>query len=95
MTSMPFMALMAPEVCVCEPGACLTECVCPDEEQAVRAYAYGVLSEMSLSCREECLDEIAMVEGYDRTEYEHADSNTLAWTVIHAWTDYCRDKGLI
>jgi hypothetical protein len=45
--------------------------------------------------REWCLDEIGGIEGYDRDEHVQDSDVTLAWTVLHAWVDYCRDKGML
>ena len=45
--------------------------------------------------REWCLREIAKVEGYGREAYETVPDAKLAAGVLHAWTDYCRDKGLL
>jgi hypothetical protein len=45
--------------------------------------------------RDACLEEIAHVEGYDRADYAHVDDRDLARGVLSAWTDFCRDKGLL
>jgi hypothetical protein len=45
--------------------------------------------------REWCLEEIGSVEGYDRAEHVEDSDSDLASTVLCAWTDYCRDKGMI
>ena len=45
--------------------------------------------------RKWCLDEIGNVEGYTRADYEAYSDGDLASTVLRAWTDFCRDKGLL
>lgn len=45
--------------------------------------------------REWCLNEIGRVEGYDRKDHEHSTDEDLKHTVLCAWVDYCRDKGLM
>jgi hypothetical protein len=50
---------------------------------------------MSPDQREACLIEIAAVEGHEREDYDGADDALLARGVLGAWTDYCRDKGLM
>jgi hypothetical protein len=45
--------------------------------------------------REWCLNEIGQIEGYERDEHIPDSDADLARTVLHAWTDYCRDKGLL
>lgn len=45
--------------------------------------------------REECLKEIESIEGYRREDYEGQTDDNIASGVLCAWTDYCRDKGLI
>lgn len=82
--------------CQCYPGR-VHECVCPEEEKALRAYScrYLYLPLMTQKQRAWCLAEIDMVEGYNRMEYESVSDATLAATVLNAWTDYARDKGLL
>ena len=50
---------------------------------------------MTIEQRNECLDEIDRVEGYDRSDYENEDDARLAGSVLFAWADYARDKGLL
>jgi hypothetical protein len=72
------------------------ECVCGTEERALRAFIRGQTpAPMTPSQREWCLAEIERVEGWQRADYADADDAMLARGVIAAWTDYCRDKGLI
>jgi hypothetical protein len=42
-----------------------------------------------------CLDEIGSIEGYNRADYEGETDGNLARTVLSAWLDLCRDKGLV
>jgi hypothetical protein len=50
---------------------------------------------MTPAQREECLEEIGRVEGYDPKDYAQLTDRDLARSVLHAWADYCRDKGLL
>jgi hypothetical protein len=50
---------------------------------------------MTPSQRAWCLDEIGSVEGYKRADFEDYNDSDLARAVLHAWNDYCRDKGLL
>lgn len=72
-------------------------CACGPEERVLRAYADSTLTlpPMTDEQREWCLDEIGGIEGYDRDEHVQDSDVTLAWTVLHAWVDYCRDKGML
>ena len=72
-------------------------CACGAEERVLRGYIDGLqsLALMTVAQREWCLDEIGQVEGYRRSEHEQDSDADLASTVLHAWTDYCRDKGLL
>jgi hypothetical protein len=89
----------APEGCVCYTPEDLKAgwyCVCGDEEKVLRAYlGSSSMPPMTAKQREECLEEIASVEGYDRKDYETESDANLARGVLHAWTSYCHDKGLL
>lgn len=75
-------------------GSC--GCVCTDMERAVRAWSGGAdMPAMTAEQRTHCLDEIGRVEGYVRGEYESLADRDVASGVLSAWTDYCRDKGLL
>jgi len=50
---------------------------------------------MTIEQRAYILDEIGSIEGYDRKDYESATDAEIAQAVLRAWTDYCRDKGLL
>lgn len=77
--------------CVCNyPGGC----ICPDAERALRAIQRGDY-ELTDAAREWCLAEIDKVEGYARAQYEDVADRHVAGGVLDAWTDYCRDKGLL
>jgi hypothetical protein len=72
-------------------------CACGEQERVLRSYADNLLSlpPMTDEQRDWCLDEIGKVEGYDRSEHENDTDVALAQTVLRAWTDYCRDKGMM
>jgi hypothetical protein len=72
-------------------------CVCGGDERVLRAYNRGQrgLEPMTQDQRQWCLDEIRQVEGYDIKDYMQYSDADLANGVLSAWTDYCRDKGLI
>ncbi len=71
-------------------------CACGPEEKALRLFADGLVSEaMSPSDREWCLSEIERVEGHERAEHTTDTDRELANGVLTAWTDFCRDKGLL
>lgn len=72
-------------------------CVCPPAEMALRGWSdrRDGMPAMTADQREWCLNEIGQVEGYQRAEYESCDDADLARGVLDAWTDYCRDKGLM
>lgn len=95
--SMPHIEASCPKTCVCYEGE--DGCVCIPAECALRAWAtrgnrYN-MPPMTTEQREECLSEIGAVEGYDRKDYEQAGDTELACGVLQAWTDYCRDIGLL
>lgn len=94
---MPAMAARASQCpgCYCyEDGR--MPCLCPDSEKALRICAAGRLQgPLAPAEREECLGQIAAVEGYRREDYETAPDEQLAGGVLSAWTDYARDKGLL
>lgn len=73
------------------------DCVCGKDERVLRAYVadHVTLQPMTPKQREWCLSEIASVEGYVRGDYESVPDRELARGVLSAWTDYCRDKGLL
>lgn len=73
-------------------------CVCSPDERLLRAYAEGRMPAdcpMPPLARAWCLDEIRHVEGYDWTKHVKDTDQDLARTVLAAWTDYARDKGLL
>lgn len=80
----------------CCSGGAGVECVCPPMERALRAWSSGaMMPPMSKEERERCLEEIGRVEGWDRGEHEADTDAELARNVLSAWTDYCRDQGMI
>ena len=78
----------------CSPG---DPCVCPHNERVLRAYSAATpgLPPMTAAQRDWCLDNISEVEGYRRNDYESLQDPDVARGVLDAWTDYCRDKGLL
>lgn len=73
-----------------------TRCVCGETEKALRAWINNrAAAPMTKEQREWCLEEIDGVEGYERKTYENDSDAELAMGVLNAWTDYCRDKGLM
>jgi len=74
----------------------MAACWCPPTEKVLRTIIDGrddiVLTDDQ---REWCLQEIGRVEGYNRDDYKNGTSADLARAVLEAWTDYCRDKGLL
>ena len=93
MMTMQSLAVLDPGGCPCgeEPGYC----ACNAEERVLRCFVRGSMPcQMTQAQREECLREVARVEGYERKDYETASDADLARGVIHAWTDHCRDLGM-
>lgn len=92
-----------PNLSAADPGGCPCNyephCLCVPAERVLRLYAFAnkqtTMSPMTSEMREECLIEIDRVEGYSRKDYESSSDAHLANGVLHAWVDYCRDKGLI
>ena len=79
------------------PCACYddpTQCVCGTQERALRNVIAGKAPPMTAEQRAWCREEITRVEGYDETDAE-GDDERVARTVLSAWTDFCRDKGLL
>jgi hypothetical protein len=81
-----------PAPCCSEPDA--IGCVCGPHERALRAIASSQYRAMTSAERDWCKQEIVSIEGYDESSAEGTDAD-VARTVLHAWTDYCRDKGMI
>lgn len=84
--------------CMCYGN--IDECVCPDGEMALRHYAkchimpVHPMPPMTVEQRDWCLREIDRVEGFESVDYERSTDSDLACTVLQAWIEYCRDKGL-
>lgn len=95
MTDMEAIEALAPEDCIC-PGMGGEDggCACLPAERALRAISRGDY-ELTDSAREWCLGQIDSVEGYERSQYEGDADRHVARGVLDAWTDYCRDKGLL
>lgn len=73
-----------------------THCVCLDMERALRGWVRGdAIPPMTTEQRASCLSEIGRVEGYRQADHESEPDAQLARTVLSAWTDYARDKGLL
>ena len=83
-----------------DPGCCDPSpdgCICPPMERALRGWMRqdSFLTPMTPEQREACLAEIDRVEGHSRTDHDGADDAQIARGVLDAWTDFCRDKGLL
>lgn len=65
-------------------------CDCGAEERFLR-----VGGPFTAEQREWCLAEIAAVEGHCREHHVADDDSQLGRSVLHAWIDYCRDKGMM
>jgi hypothetical protein len=85
-----------PKVDCCRPNH-PGGCVCPPREAALRGWIRDdpAIPTMTSFQREACLDEIGSVEGYNRNDHVNDSDIDLARTVLDAWTDYARDKGLL
>lgn len=79
--------------CLASPHEDEVGCVCLREERYLRHVIAGKQS-LSQPQRDWCRDEIARVEGYTAADAEGTDED-VARTVLAAWTDYCRDKGML
>lgn len=77
--------------CSCYPEG---DCICMQNERALRHISTGASEPMTQAQRDWCKREILSVEGYDERDVD-CDDAQLARTVLHAWTDYCRDKGML
>lgn len=98
MTHSTASPLLFPNPVPCCMGAGSTKpCVCSREERILRGYigGYGNLPPMTAEEREWCLSEIDRVEGHSRKDHVDDDDSSLASGVFSAWTDYCRDMGLL
>jgi hypothetical protein len=83
-----------PRVACCLPAG--WECHCPPMEAALRAWATGqVKGLLNSEQRAACLSEIGAIEGYRAEDYSDASDVDLARAVLDAWTDFCRDKGML
>lgn len=69
-------------------------CMCPAGERALRRLTTG-RGVMTDAQREWCFAEIDKVEGFSRADFEGLEDKYVAGGVLNAWTDYCRDKGLL
>lgn len=70
---------------------------CIGEEAALRHFTYKLegFPAMTQEQRDWCLAEISAVEGWDSRYHVDEDDASLAGSVLHAWADYARDKGLM
>ncbi len=70
-------------------------CVCGPAERILRVWAgkpAAVL--MTPQQRAWCISEILAVEGYSQRDVDGVDDAMIAATVLNAWRDSARDKGL-
>lgn len=90
---------MMQSIATLDPGGCPCAmqdgCLCNAEERVLRLCKAGKMQPLTPDQREECLREIGSVEGYDRKDYESLPDADVASGVLHAWADFCRDKGLL
>lgn len=95
----PMPAPIPPTPCQCVGSRWVptaSDCMCEDAERALRAWMRGSAAmPMTTDQREWALAEIGSVEGYSRSDYEGGDDAMIAGGVLDAWTDFCRDKGLL
>lgn len=84
--------ILAGSDCVCGMD---DSCCCPPTERALRRSISAVDIVFTSEQREWCLREIDRVEGYKREDYAGVITCDLARGVLDAWTDFCRDKGLL
>jgi hypothetical protein len=74
------------------------DCICTATERFIRAHSHdakGELPPLTPEQRTWMLDQIGQVEGYNRADHEGETDQQLASSVLYAWRDYCRDKGLL
>lgn len=101
MITMPLIGARAAECCgcYCYPAQYNVEqppCLCLAAEKALRMISAGRLdTPLSPEERQECFAEIDKVEGYSSQGMEQDTDAQVASTVLSAWTDYARDKGLL
>lgn len=90
----PFQGMPLPQ---CVQDACEYQNICCGDEAALRHFTYNRndIPPMTPEQREWCLAEIKSVEGYDVAGLDRCTDMLLAKTVLHAWADYARDKGLM
>ena len=68
-------------------------CLCSLEERALRHCIAGKAT-LTAEQHKYCHDQIVAVEGYSDSDTEGSDAD-VANSVLRAWTDYCRDKGIL
>lgn len=88
---------LADYCCMPEELFCSTDCCCGSTERVLHAYQdqRPDLPLMTVEQRLWCVDQIRQVEGRVAIEYADLPDALLAGEVLVAWTDYCKDKGLI
>lgn len=96
----PFDPTSSP--CTCEgwsdqDGKPHEMCACAKAGGAERVLRFVMAADGRLSSgqRDWCLSEIDQIEGWKRADHEKDSDADLARATIDAWTDYCRDKGLM
>jgi hypothetical protein len=71
-------------------------CMCEPSEKALRWFSTKPSADlMTAEQRAWCRAQLASVEGHRADECNGSDDATLARSVIFAWRDYCRDKGML
>lgn len=83
--------------CIClsqeDHGEHGSGCMCLAPERHLRHVMAGKAT-LSAEQREWCCQEIENVEGHSRPPADWSDAD-VSHEVLNAWTDYCRDKGLL
>lgn len=97
MAKWPGSDIIWPEVACCDPArAAVMGCACLPMERALRGWSRGAeMAAMKPEQREFCLSEVTQIEGYTRADGEGLNDADLSRLVLAAWTDYCRDQGLL
>lgn len=68
-------------------------CMCAPAERGLRS-VIAAKGGLTPAQREWCCQEIESIEGHTRPPADWSDES-VAREVLSAWTDYCRDKGML
>lgn len=96
-TQMPLIAARAADEphCYCWDVSMCQQCVCTDAEKMLRVIADNEVSPLTPEEKQECFAEIDKVEGYSSSLVANGSDQQIARTVLAAWADYARDKGML